>query len=98
MMICEEDRHCALCNDTCPSYIRVVPVAKIEKIKEAISNLIYKTFGNIYCDNCRYDDTDNFYYLCEDCHRKAMNWSVARSTCDDLAGRILCELYSEDLW
>lgn len=51
MMKCEEDRHCALCNDTCPSYIRVVPVTEIEKTKEVISNLIYETFDNIYCDN-----------------------------------------------
>lgn len=93
MMICEEGRHCDLCNDTCPAYIKVVPVKEIEKTKEAISNLIYKAFDDIYCDNCRYDD-----YHCEDCHRKAMNWSVARPACDDLAGRILCELYSEDLW
>ena len=71
---------------------------KLEKNKEAISNLIYKAFDDIYCDNCRYDDTDNFYYHCEDCHRKAMNWSVARSACDDLAEMIICELYSEDLW
>lgn len=89
MMICEEGRHCALCNDTCPSYIRVVPVTELEKTKEAISNLIYEAFSNIYCDNCRYNDTDNFYYHCEDCHRKAMNWSVARSACDDLAERII---------
>lgn len=87
MMICEEGRHCALCNDTCSSYIRVVPVAEIEKTKEAISNLIYKTFDDIYCDNCRYND----YYHCGDCHREAMNWSVARSVCDDLAERILSE-------
>ena len=94
MMICEEGRHCALCNDTCSSYIRVVPVAEIEKTKEAISNLIYKTFNNIYCDNCRYNNTaieDSNYYYCENCHRKAMNWSVARSICDDLAERILSE-------
>ena len=98
MMICGEDRICALCDDSCPSYIEVVPVKKLKKNKEAISNLIYKAFYDIYCDNCRYDDTDNFYYHCEDCHRKAMNWSVARSACDDLAERIICELYSEDLW
>ena len=98
MMICGENRLCALCDDSCPSYSRVVPVKKLEKNKEAISNLIYKAFDDIYCDNCRYDDTDNFYYHCEDCHRKVMNWSVARSACDDLAERIICELYSEDLW
>ena len=84
-MICEEGRHCALCNDTCSSYIRVVPVAEIEKTKEAISDLIYETFDDIYCYNCRYDN----YYYCADCHRKAMNWSVARSACDDLAERII---------
>jgi len=91
-MICEENRHCDLCNDTCPSYIRVVPVAEIEKTKEVISNLIYETFGDIYCNNCRYDDMaieDSNYYHCENCHRKAMNWSVARSACDDLAERII---------
>lgn len=88
-MICEEDRHCALCNDTCSSYIRVVPVAEIEKNKETISNLIYETFDNIYCDNCRHDNVDGVYYYCGNCHRKAMNWSVAHSTCDDLAERII---------
>lgn len=89
MMICEESRHCALCDDNCPSYIEVVPVKELEKAKETISNLIYDTFNYIYCDNCRYDDMDNNYYHCEECHRKAMNWSVARSVCDDLAERIM---------
>ena len=32
---------------------------------------------------------DNFYYHCEDCHRKSMNWSVARPICDELAERII---------
>ena len=31
MMICEEGRHCDLCNDTCPAYIELVPVKEIEK-------------------------------------------------------------------
>lgn len=91
MMICEEGRHCALCDSSCPSYTEVVPVKELEKTKEAISDLIYKTFDNIYCDNCRYDYLDNYYYHCENCHRKAMSWSVARSVCDDLAERILSE-------
>lgn len=89
MMICEEGRHCALCNDTCSSYIRVVPVTEIEKNKKTISNLIYETFDSIYCDNCRHDNVGGVYYYCDDCHRKAMNWSVARSACDDLAERII---------
>lgn len=91
MMICEEGRHCALCDSNCPSYIEVVPVKELEKTKEAISDLIYKTFDNIDCDNCRYDYIDNYYYHCEDCHRKAMNWSVARHVCDNLAEKILSE-------
>lgn len=88
MMICEEGRHCDLCDSSCPSYTEVVPVKELEKTKEAISDLIYKTFDDIYCDNCRYAG-DEYTYCCEDCHRKAMNWGVARSVCDDLAEKIL---------
>lgn len=91
MMICEEGRHCVLCDDSCPSYIEVVPVKELKKTKEAISDLIYKAFDNIYCDNCRYDDMDNFYYHCDDCHRKYVNWAVSRYDCDLLAERILSE-------
>lgn len=86
MHICDQELHCELCNETCSSYIEVVPV---QKYKEAISDLIYNTLDNIYCDNCRYEDMDNFYYHCEDCHRKAMNWSVARQVCDELAEEIV---------
>lgn len=39
MMICGEDRICALCDDSCPSYIEVVPVKELEKNKEEISKL-----------------------------------------------------------
>ena len=70
MMICSEDRHCPLCDDSCPSYIEVVPVKELEKTKEEISNLIYEYIDYMYCDNCRYNfeipDTCN----CDDCHRK----------------------------
>ena len=86
MHIYNQGLHCDLCDETCSSYIEVVP---IQKSKEAISNLIYNTFDDIYCDNCRYDDMDNFYYHCENCHRKAMNWSVARQVCDELAEEIV---------
>lgn len=76
MMICSEDRHCPLCDDSCPSYIEVVPVKELEKTKEEISNLIYEYINYMYCDNC---------------HRKYVNLAVSRYDCDLLAGRILSE-------
>lgn len=39
MMICSEDRHCALCDSSCSSYIEVVPVKELEKTREEISKL-----------------------------------------------------------
>ena len=91
MMICSEDRHCPLCDDSCPSYIEVVPVKELEKTKEEISNLIYEYIDYMYCDNCRYNfeipDTCN----CDDCHRKYVNWDVLRYDCDLLSERILSE-------
>lgn len=91
MMICSEDRHCPLCDDSCPSYIEVVPVKELEKTKEEISNLIYEYIDYMYCDNCRYNfeipDTCN----CDDCHMKYVNWAVSRYDCDLLAERILSE-------
>ena len=39
MMICGEDRICALCDDSFHSYIEVVPVKELEKNKEEISKL-----------------------------------------------------------
>ena len=91
MMICSKDRHCPLCDDSCPSYIDVVPVKELEKTKEEISNLIYEYIDYMYCDNCRYNfeipDTCN----CDDCHRKYVKWAVSRYDCDLLAERILSE-------
>lgn len=31
MMICNEGRLCAICDDSCPSYIEVVPVKELKK-------------------------------------------------------------------
>lgn len=90
MMICEEGRHCALCDSSCSSYVEVVPV---QRYKKAISKLIFETLNYAYCDNCKFEDNDVFNFCCENCHRKAINWSVARHTCDDLAERILNEQY-----
>ena len=91
MMICNEGRLCAICDDSCPSYIDVVPVKELKKTKEEISNLIYEYIDYMYCDNCRYNfeipDTCN----CDDCHRKYVNWAVSRYDCELLAERILSE-------
>jgi hypothetical protein len=58
------------------------------KNKEAISNLLYETLDSPYCDNCRFSIDDPFEYCC-DCHRKYINWAVARHTCDELAETII---------
>ncbi len=83
MHVCNQGLHCELCDETCSSYIEVMPV---QTYKEAISDLIYKELGYIYCDSCRYRDEEGW---CDSCHRKYMDWGIARYTCDELAERII---------
>ena len=73
MMICEEGRHCALCDSSCPSYVEVVPV---QRYKKAISKLIFETLNYAYCDNCKFEDNDVFNFCCENCINQSKNGTL----------------------
>ena len=58
-------------------------------MKEKITNIIYEELSYIYCYNCRGNDNEDF---CEDCHRKYMNWAIAKPTAEGIANKIVEEL------
>ena len=80
MMICGEDRHCPLCDDSCPSYIEVVPVKELEKttVDRVHAHWIhhpdnlFPTESTMECSHCHEEETvfilnDNY---CPNCGAK----------------------------
>ena len=56
-----------------------------EEKKQLVKDFLRKQFDYIYCETCRFVDTDN----CDYCHRKAMNWSISDNAIDDITKKIL---------
>ena len=47
-------------------------------------------FNSVYCWNCHGNDNASVREdLCEDCHRKNMNWSISRITAERIANKIV---------
>lgn len=61
-------------------------------IKEQIQNILLENFRTIYCDTCRFQNTN----MCDDCHRRYMNWSLSPKIADQLAEKILTETIVEE--
>lgn len=55
-------------------------------MKNEIKNILQNSFTGVYCDTCKYDDCDD---ICENCHRKYMNWALSENTANDIASQIM---------
>ena len=53
--------------------------------KYKIMDILLEEFKYVYCDSCRFQDTEN----CEDCHRKYSNWSLSSETAANIADKII---------
>lgn len=48
-------------------------------------DVLLKNFDYVYCDNCKYYDTNS----CDECHRKYMNWALSDDAARKLAEEII---------
>ena len=53
-------------------------------MKEEIVKLLMGEFASVYCDNCVGNEEH-----CDECHRKAMNWSLSQSGATEVADKII---------
>ena len=53
--------------------------------KYKIIDILLEEFKYVYCDSCRFQDSEN----CEGCHRKYSNWSLSPETAAYIVDRII---------
>lgn len=56
--------------------------------KEQIKDLLVYEFDSVYCYNCGADAESG---ICDDCHRKYMNWRLSESCAEEIAEKIYGE-------
>lgn len=62
--------------------------------KEKIIDILTTELSYSYCDNCKYNDYEQYEdRYCMDCHRKYQNWALSPGTAEDLADKILKEVF-----
>lgn len=54
--------------------------------KETIAVLLKEELSYVYCFNCEHQDNED---MCEECHRKNMNWALSMDTALGLADKVL---------
>ena len=52
---------------------------------QKVMDILLEEFNYIYCDTCKYYDTNS----CDECHRKYMNWALSVNTAKRLAKEII---------
>jgi len=52
---------------------------------QKVMDVLLKNFDYVYCDNCKYYDTNS----CDECHRKYMNWALSDDAARKLAEEII---------
>lgn len=57
------------------------------KTKEEIANILLSRINYIYCHNCAFGNSDSS--MCEECHRKYMNWELSKEYAEKIAEEIL---------
>ena len=55
-------------------------------MKKKIAKLLMDELSSICCYNCKNNPN---WDLCEDCHRKYMNWRLSEYTAEKIADKIL---------
>lgn len=53
--------------------------------KYKIMDILFEEFNYIYCDSCKFQDTEN----CQDCHKEYLNWSLSSETAANIADKII---------
>lgn len=53
---------------------------------DTISRILEEELSYVYCDNCKYDPVDD---VCEDCHRKYMNWALGEDAAVNISEKII---------
>ena len=62
--------------------------------KEKIINILTTELSYSYCDNCKYNDYEQYGdECCLDCHRKYQNWALSPDTAEELADQIIKEVF-----
>lgn len=59
--------------------------------KQKIIDILLENFYGVYCDTCKYYDTNS----CDECHRKYMNWALSINTARTLAEEIIEAITNE---
>lgn len=59
-------------------------------MKKWIAEYLVDKLENVYCYNCKYDNTINDY--CADCERKSIMWALSDGAANAMADNILKEL------
>lgn len=55
------------------------------RLKDKIFELLEYSFASVYCNTCAHKNDQN----CDECHRKAMMWSISSERADEIANKIL---------
>ena len=63
-------------------------INEVIMMKEKIAEMLYQNLGAVYCYSCEYGDFEN-EDMCEDCHRKYMNWALSHKAADGLAEEVM---------
>ena len=53
---------------------------------DTISRILEEEFSYVYCNNCKYDVGDD---VCEECHRKYMNWALGEDAAVNISEKII---------
>jgi len=66
-------------------------------MKEKIINILINELYCCYCNNCEYNNWDEYgYRYCDDCHRKYQNWKLSKDTAAQIAEQIIKEVNIND--
>ena len=55
-------------------------------MKKDISKILVDNLNYIYCHNCANKGNE---LICDNCHRKAMEWELSEKAADELADKII---------
>ena len=62
-------------------------------MKDVIVKILMESFSSVYCDTWKNDEIDN---ICENCHRKSINWGISESYAKSIASYIVNNKLNKD--
>ena len=57
-------------------------------MRDKIVQFIYNYLDWAYCDNCRYDNSEQ-NTNCEYCHRQCIDWEISKAAAEEIADGIM---------